>query len=125
MRANVILFWILTGFFLLATVVYTVWSLIFNSQQLATQSISGPGTPIEWVGTTYPPVLVTTSRRDPFYRANLNFIAALRRHRVPVDSLVDEQAPHTWQQDTRHPASLAVYERLQAFVRRVAPIGVV
>jgi len=51
MRANVILFWILTGFFLLATVVYTVWSLIFNSQQLASQSISGPGTPIEWVGT--------------------------------------------------------------------------
>lgn len=81
----------------------------------ATQFLS----PIEWVGSSYPPVLVTTSRRDPFYRANLNFIAALRRHRVPVESLVDDEAPHTWQQDTRHPASPAVYDRLHAFVRRV------
>ena len=51
MRANVILFWILTGFFVVAGVAYTVWSLIFNAQQLATQSVTGPGTPIEWVGT--------------------------------------------------------------------------
>lgn len=51
MRANAILFWILAGFFLLVTIAYTVWSLIFNSLQLASQSISGPGTPIEWVGT--------------------------------------------------------------------------
>jgi hypothetical protein len=51
MRANVILFWILAGFFLLATIAYTVWSWIFNAQELATQSITGPGTPIEWVGT--------------------------------------------------------------------------
>jgi hypothetical protein len=51
MRANVNLFWILTGFFLIAAIGYTVWSLIFNAQELATQSIAGPGTPIEWVGT--------------------------------------------------------------------------
>jgi hypothetical protein len=51
MRANVILFWILTWFFVVAGVAYTVWSLIFNAQQLATQSVTGPGTPIEWVGT--------------------------------------------------------------------------
>lgn len=75
--------------------------------------------PIEWLGSAYPPVLVTTSRPDFFYRANLNFIAALRRHRVPVEALVDDAAPHTWQQDTRHPASLEVYRALQAFVRRV------
>lgn len=79
--------------------------------------------PIEWLGAAYPPVLVTTSRKDFFYRANLNFVAALRRHRVPVESFVDDRAPHTWQQDTRHPASLAVYDRLHAFVRRVtAPV---
>lgn len=76
--------------------------------------------PIEWVGPGYPPVLVTTSRRDFFYRANLNFIAALRRHRVPVEALVSEEAQHTWQQDSRHPASAEVYLRLQQFVRRVA-----
>ena len=51
MRANVILFWILTGFFIVAGLGYTVWSLIFNAQQLATQSVTGPGAPIEWVGT--------------------------------------------------------------------------
>jgi acetyl esterase/lipase len=75
--------------------------------------------PIEWLGAGYPPVLVTTSRKDFFYRANLNFIAALRRHSVPVQSLVSEEAQHTWQQDSRHPGSLEVYSRLQAFVRQV------
>ena len=77
--------------------------------------------PIEWLGSGYPPVLVTTSRRDFFYRANLNFIRALRGHRVPVESLVHDEAPHTWQQDSRHPASAEVYGRLQAFVHRVTP----
>ena len=75
--------------------------------------------PIEWVGAGYPPVLVTTSRQDFFYGANLNFIAALRRNRVPVESLVDDAAPHTWQQDSRHPGSVEVYRRLQEFVQRV------
>lgn len=76
--------------------------------------------PIEWVHPDYPPVLVTTSRPDPFYRANLNFIDELRRHKVDVEVHVDEVAQHTWQQDSRHPASGAVYGRLQNFVRRVA-----
>ena len=40
----------------------------------------------------YPPVLVTTSRPDYFYRANLNFVDALREHRVPVETcIVDER----------------------------------
>ncbi|KQQ19604.1 cytochrome c oxidase subunit 4 [Rathayibacter caricis DSM 15933] len=38
MRANVNLFWLLSGFFLLAAVAYTVWSLIDTEQ-------------VEWVGT--------------------------------------------------------------------------
>jgi hypothetical protein len=38
MRANVNLFWLLAGFFLLAGVAYTVWSLIDTEQ-------------VEWVGT--------------------------------------------------------------------------
>jgi acetyl esterase/lipase len=76
--------------------------------------------PIEWVGPAYPPVLVTTSRLDPFYRANLNFISALRRHGVVVQSLVNWRAQHTWQQDSRHPDSLEVYRRLQQFVSTVA-----
>ena len=75
--------------------------------------------PIEWIDRTYPPVLVTTSRRDYLYRANLNFIAALRRHGVGVETLVDDDALHTWQQDSRHPASAEVYSRLRLFVASV------
>lgn len=64
-------------------------------------------------------MLVTTSLRDPFYRANLNYVEALRRHDVAVDVLVDDAAQHTWQQDSRHPGSRAVYDRLADFVARV------
>lgn len=80
--------------------------------------------PIEWVGSAFPPTFVTTSHKDPFYRANLNFIAELGRHGVAVESHIDEVADHTWQQDSHHPGSPAVYERLQEFVRRVAPVPV-
>ncbi|HPG74557.1 MAG TPA: alpha/beta hydrolase [Rhodoglobus sp.] len=80
--------------------------------------------PIDWVDSTFPPALVTTSRKDPFYQANLNFIAELMRKGVPVESHIDEFADHTWQQDSHHPGSAVVYERLQAFVRRVAPVPV-
>ena len=80
--------------------------------------------PIEWVGADYPPVLVTTSRRDYLFRANVNFVDVLRTHGVEVDLLVDDDALHTWQQDSRHPASAAVYDRLQRFVARVStPVG--
>lgn len=75
--------------------------------------------PIEWVSPEYPPVLVTTSERDFFYRANLRFIDALRRHGVHVDVLVSVEAQHTWQQDTRHPGSAEVYARLRDFVAMV------
>jgi acetyl esterase len=79
--------------------------------------------PIEWLDPAFPPVLVTTSERDYFYRANLNFVAALRLHSVPVETLIyDRRNPntaHTWQQDAGHPESQEVYRRLQSFVRRV------
>lgn len=76
--------------------------------------------PVAWVSPDYPPVLVTTSERDFFYQANLNFIAGLRAHGVRVSALISEEAQHTWQQDTRHPASAEVYERIGHFVREVA-----
>jgi acetyl esterase/lipase len=75
--------------------------------------------PIEWIDRNYPPVLVTTSRRDYLYRANLNFIAALRKNGVGVETLVDDEALHTWQQDSRHPASAEVYRKLRQFVGSV------
>jgi len=79
--------------------------------------------PIEWVEAGHPPVFVTTSERDYFYRANLNYVARLRKHGVPVDALIYERSSrnteHTWQQDARHPESQEVYRRLQDFVTRV------
>ena len=82
--------------------------------------------PIEWLDSGFPPVFVTTSERDYFYRANLNFIAALRRRSIEVDTLIYERhrtnTRHTWQQDAAHPESQEVYRRLGAFVRRVAGV---
>ncbi|MFJ5860227.1 alpha/beta hydrolase [Pseudarthrobacter sp. NPDC092439] len=80
--------------------------------------------PIEWLDEGHPPVLVTTSERDFFYRANLNFIRRLRQFSVPVETLIygwsSTNTEHTWQQDYRYPESQEVYRRLRAFVRRVA-----
>lgn len=82
--------------------------------------------PIEWLDQGFPPVFVTTSERDYFYGANLNFIAALRGRKIEVDSLIYERkwanTRHTWQQDSRHPESQEVYRRLGAFVRTVAAL---
>jgi acetyl esterase/lipase len=80
--------------------------------------------PIEWIGPSFPPVFVTTSERDLFYRANLNFLARLRATGVRVDTLIygigASSARHTWQQDSRLAESQEVYRRLQQFVRSVA-----
>ena len=80
--------------------------------------------PIEWLDSRFPPVFVTTSERDFFFAANMNFIARLREHSVPVDSLIygwdSSNTEHTWQQNFRYPESQEVYRRLHAFVRKVA-----
>ena len=80
--------------------------------------------PIEWIGPSFPPVFVTTSERDLFYRANLNFLARLRATGVRVDTLIygigSSSTRHTWQQDSRLAESQEVYRRLQQFVRSVA-----
>ncbi|WP_241980861.1 alpha/beta hydrolase [Cryobacterium sp. Hh11] len=85
--------------------------------------------PIEWLDRGFPPVFVTTSERDYFYRANLNFIEALRARKIWVDTLIygrrSVNTKHTWQQDDSHPESQEVYRRLGAFVRAVAPRAVV
>lgn len=51
MRANTRLFWVLTGFFFLASIVYIIWTLAFEAQGLATNPSSGQNSTIEWVGT--------------------------------------------------------------------------
>ncbi|WP_224083982.1 MULTISPECIES: alpha/beta hydrolase [unclassified Arthrobacter] len=88
------------------------------------RSAAGFLSPIEWLDGTHPPVFLTTSERDYFYRANLNFIERLQQHDVPVDALIypwdSLNTEHTWQQDYRYPESQEVYRRLHAFVRGVA-----
>lgn len=80
--------------------------------------------PIEWLDSRFPPVFVTTSERDFFFAANMNFIARLREHGVHVDSLIygwdSSNTEHTWQQDFRYPESQEVYRRLHTFVHKVA-----
>lgn len=51
MGANTKLFWLLAGFFLLADIAYTIWTVLYAAQGLATDPASGPTAPIEWVGT--------------------------------------------------------------------------
>ncbi|HWU45130.1 MAG TPA: alpha/beta hydrolase [Humibacter sp.] len=79
--------------------------------------------PIEWLDERFVPVFVTTSERDFFYGANLNFIRSLRSHGVHVDVLIydfgSKNTEHTWQQDASYPESQEVYRRLRQFVRRV------
>ncbi|PXA67170.1 aa3-type cytochrome oxidase subunit IV [Cryobacterium arcticum] len=84
MRANVILFWILAGFFLLSTVVYTVWSWIFNTQELATKSSAGPGAPIEWVGTVALGLCAVLAAFIAFY---LGRVQAAQGGVLPEDSV--------------------------------------
>ncbi|MDI3210623.1 alpha/beta hydrolase [Arthrobacter sp. AL12] len=94
------------------------------SRREALRKGAGFLSPIEWLDSRFPPVFVTTSERDFFYAANMNFIARLREHSVPVDSLIydwdNSNTEHTWQQDFRYPESQEVYRRLHAFVRNVA-----
>ena len=82
--------------------------------------------PIEWLDKGFPPVFITTSERDYFYRANLNFIEALRRRSILADTVIygrhRTNTRHTWQQDARHPESQEVYRRLGSFVRKVAAL---
>ncbi|MGX1161255.1 acetyl esterase/lipase [Arthrobacter sp. SLBN-100] len=88
------------------------------------KSAAGFMSPIEWLDDSHPPVFVTTSERDFFYQANLNFIERLQKHRIPVDALIyrwdSANTEHTWQQDYRYPESQEVYRRLHAFVRSAA-----
>lgn len=87
------------------------------------KAVAGFVSPIEWLDGRFPPVFVTTSERDFFYAANVNFINRLRKYAVPVDTLIylwaSANTEHTWQQDYRYPESQEVYRRLHAFVRNV------
>ena len=97
MRANIRLFWVLAGFFIVADIAYTVWNLIFNAQRLATQSISGggagAGAPVEWVGTV---VLGLTAVLAAFIAFYLGRVHKAQGGELPQDvatANIDDDAP--------------------------------
>jgi len=53
MGANARLFWVLSVFFALLAVVYTVWTLLYGAQDLAQDpgAAGQPGPRVEWIGT--------------------------------------------------------------------------
>ncbi|MEX1077536.1 MAG: cytochrome c oxidase subunit 4 [Homoserinimonas sp.] len=50
MKGNVILFWILCGFFAVASVTYVIWSALYATSGIFTVSPGDDGGHIEWVG---------------------------------------------------------------------------
>jgi hypothetical protein len=51
MNASARLFWILAVFGFVMTIVYTVWTFLYNQQGLATDPTGGESGVVEWVGT--------------------------------------------------------------------------
>lgn len=50
MKGNVVLFWTLCVFFLIATVLYIVWSALFATSGISTVAVGADGGHVEWVG---------------------------------------------------------------------------
>jgi hypothetical protein len=51
MRVTERMFWILAAFFVAADIVYVVWNLIFEAQNITQDPNGGENSSIEWVGT--------------------------------------------------------------------------
>jgi len=103
MGANSKLFWILSGFFVLADIVYVIWSVTYAAQYLATSPSLVPGAPIEWVGTVGLGLCAVLSALIAFYVGRLH---AAQGGELPEDILdadIDDGepeqgffSPHSW-----------------------------
>ena len=105
MTANARLMFILSAFFLLADIVYVIWTLAYDSQNLATDPSGGTGPygRIEWVGTVALGLTAVFSALIGFY---LSRVAAGQGGVLPQDSndaeIDDGDAeqgffsPHSW-----------------------------
>lgn len=84
MRTNSRLFWILAGFFILADIVYVIWSINYAGEPLATQPAGGEGSKIEWTGTVALGLTALLSILIAFYlgRANAAVGGVLPEDRV-------------------------------------------
>jgi hypothetical protein len=80
MRTNVILFWVLTGFFVLAAGVYAFWSTIGGASQIADSYSAGP----EWAGTI---ALALTAILSAFIAFYLGRVRKEQGGELPEDRL--------------------------------------
>jgi hypothetical protein len=88
MGANAKLFWILAGFFFLADIVYTVWSVVTFSQTEGT-AIAPQGA-VEWVGTVAIGLTGILSVLIAFYLARLHRAQGGELPEDRVDANIDD-----------------------------------
>ena len=105
MTANSRLMFILAAFFVLADIVYIIWTVLYDNQNLATDPSGGTGGHgrIEWVGTVALGLTAVFSALIGFYLAR---VAAAQGGVLPQDSNdadVDDGdaeqgffSPHSW-----------------------------
>jgi phosphoglycerol transferase MdoB-like AlkP superfamily enzyme len=69
MGANARLFWVLTAFFVVVCVAYSLWTIIFDSQDFATDAGAGgmDTNSVEWVGTVGLALAAAASALIAFY----------------------------------------------------------
>ena len=89
MGANNKLFWILTAYFALLAVVYTVWSLFFNTQNLATTATQTGGG-VEWAGTVALTLSAVASALIAFYLGRTHKAQGGELPEDRVDANVDD-----------------------------------
>jgi len=89
MGANTKLFWILAGYFGLLAIVYTVWSVFFNDQPLAsTASVTGGG--IEWAGTVALTLSAAASSLIAFYVGRTHKAQGAELPEDRIDAEIDD-----------------------------------
>ena len=93
MRVNIILFWVLTGFFVVADLTYVIWNWVYNAQQLATKSVTPPGTPVEWAGTTALGLCAVLSAFIAFYLSRVHRAQGAELPEDRLNATIDDGDP--------------------------------
>jgi len=89
---NARLFWILSGFFALLAVVYTVWTLLYGSQNLAQDPGAGghPAVTIEYTGSLGLLLAAAAAALIAFYVGNVHRSQAAELPEDRIDAEIDD-----------------------------------